>query len=723
MSGYLLFGPRIDREMKAAAAITTIVLIIALAMPGCRAKSVFFDEGNESHYRALMTRDTTLDKSQSDVDQVAPEVAPLTLSSDTPQYRDITLQEAVEIGLSNSRVMRDLGGTVLRSPATTRSIHTPGLVETDPRFGMDAALSAFDANVSTSAFWEGNHRLLNNSFFGGGTRDFVQHLMVFQKQITKQTTTGATFAFRHNTDFDDNNAPANQFPSAWNTNFEAEVRQPLLQGFGTQFNRIAGPSGTLGVFNGVVLAKLNTEISMVDFEQALPAFVSDIENAYWDLQFAYRDLNAKIAARDVALETWRRIHALYVAGRAGGEAEKESQAREQYFGFQEDVQNALSGFRSSGAGARNGGVYTAERRLRLMIGLPINDGALLRPINEPALSKVVFDWDQVQRESLARRAELRKQRLLIKRREMELIASRNFLLPRFDTIARYRLRGFGNDLLSNNSLSESAYTNMASTEYQEWHIGFEYSAPLGFRRGNAAVRNAQLQLARERAILYEQEREVLHEISDALGEVDRSYAAAQTNMNRRIAAAQHLTATQAAFDSGKVPVDAVLYAQVRLADAESRYARAVIDYAVAVKNVHLEKGSLLDYNDIVVAGNPKISTDDKHSRSASARELWDRINYAFSAGDKPARVVTGDDSNTVSTAAADQTKAAVTIDADGSAATSATGGSTPPVVTPSAASPGDATTSHSGPNADTGPTPTLAPPQPSTTSTTSVLLH
>ena len=100
---------------------------------------------------------------------MAPERPPLTLSGATPQYRDITLQEAVEIGLSNSRVMRDLGGTVLRSPATTRSIHTPGLVETDPRFGMDAALSAFDANVSTSAFWEGNHRLLNNSFFGGGS--------------------------------------------------------------------------------------------------------------------------------------------------------------------------------------------------------------------------------------------------------------------------------------------------------------------------------------------------------------------------------------------------------------------------------------------------------------------------------------------------------------------------------------------------------------------------
>ncbi|HEX4148141.1 MAG TPA: TolC family protein, partial [Pirellulales bacterium] len=576
------------------------------------------------------------------------------------------------------RVMRDLGGTVLRSPSTTRSIHSPGLVETDPRFGVDAALSAFDANVSTSAFWEGNHRLLNNSFFGGGTRDFVQHLMVFQKQITKQTTTGATFAFRHNTDFDDNNAPANLYPGAWTTNFETEVRQPILQGFGTEFNRIAGPSGTPGVFSGVVLAKINTEISMVDFEQALPAFVSDIENSYWDLQFAYRDLNAKIAARDVALETWRRIHALYLAGRAGGEAEKESQAREQYFGFQEDVQNALSGFRPGPGASRTGGVFTAERRLRLMIGMPINDGSLLRPVNEPALSRVVFDWEQVEREALARRAELRKQRLLIKRREMELIASRNFLLPRLDTIARYRVRGFGEDLMGA-SASQTAYANLATTEYQEWHLGMEFSAPLGFRRGNAAVRNAQLQLARERALLYEQERELLHEISDALGEVDRAYAAAQTNMNRRIAAGQHLTATQAAFDSGKVPVDAVLYAQVRLADAESRYSRAIIDYALAVKNVHLEKGSLLDYNDIKLAGNPALSATEKGSRSAAARELWDKINYAFSpSGTGRSALAGGGDS--AESQSQNQTTVAVDPGAlDRAPAGDAQGNSTPPL--------------------------------------------
>ena len=52
---------------------------------------------------------------------------------------------------------------------------------------------------------------------------------------------------------------------------------------------------------------------------------------------------------------------------------------------------------------------------------------------------------------------------------------------------------------------------------------------------------------------------------------------------------------------GKVSLELVLDARLRLADAETSYHRARIEYAVALKNVHFEKGSLLDYNGAVLA--------------------------------------------------------------------------------------------------------------------------
>ena len=41
-------------------------------------------------------------------------------------------------------------------------------------------------------------------------------------------------------------------------------------------------------------------------------------------------------------------------------------------------------------------------------------------------------------------------------------------------------------------------------------MGFQANIPIGFRAALAGVRNAQLQLARERAVLQEEELEMMH---------------------------------------------------------------------------------------------------------------------------------------------------------------------------------------------------------------------
>lgn len=544
---------------------------------------------------------------------------PWTLSgAEHADYWDISLAEVIQIALANSEVLRDLGGAVVEAPTATRTTLDAAITETDPRFGVEAALSDFDAQFISSVFWESNDRALNNEFFGGGTRILLQDAGVFQAAITKRAASGSQFTIRHNVDYDANNAPGNLFPSAWNANVEAEIRQPLLQGAGTEFNRIAGPFGQPGVYNGVLVARLNTDVALTDFEIAVRDLTSNLENAYWDLYYGYRDLDAKIKARDAALDTWRKIYALYETGRRGGEAEKEAQAREQYFRFQEEVQNALSGQLIDGTRTGNGsvggtfrasgGVLVAERKLRVLMGMPPSDGRLMRPIDEPIMAKVSFDWEQATHESALRRAELRRQKWNIRRRELELIASKNFLMPRFDAVGRYRWRGFGDDLIDPNGGDlprfSNAYGDLTSGDFQEWQLGLELSIPIGYRRGHAAVRNAELILARERALLRDQQLEVVHELADAIGEMDRAFTVSQTGYNRLIASRQQLAAVQAAYEADKAPLDLFLDAQRRLAESESRYYRVLAEYAVATKNVHFVKGTLLEYDGVYLSEGP-----------------------------------------------------------------------------------------------------------------------
>jgi hypothetical protein len=363
------------------------------------------------------------------------------------------------------------------------------------------------------------------------------------------------------------------------------------------------------------------------------------------LYFGYRVLDARVKARDAALDTWRKISALHEVDRRGGEAEKEAQARSQYFAFQQDVQNALSGepyLQSrnwnglpSGAFQTTGGVLLAERRLRLLMGLPPSDCKLIRPADEPIVAKIDFDWNQVTCEATTRRAELRRQGWQIRRRELELIASKNNLLPRLDAVGRYRWRGFGDTLFPHKDPPlprfDNAYEDLTSGDFQEWQLGFELNVPIGFREAHVAERNAELLLARERAIFRDQQREVIHEAADAVSELDRAYAVLQTSYNRLAANHDQLGAVAAAYENDKVPLDLFLDAQRRVADAEIDYHLNRSRYTLAAKNVHFVKGTLLDYDGVYLAEGQWCSQayQDAAQREAS-RSIPRPLNYASS---------------------------------------------------------------------------------------------
>jgi outer membrane protein TolC len=570
------------------------------------------------------------DASDSGSDDPASTPAPRSVSSAEPtEYWEMSLEEAVHYGLTNSKVLTDLGATVLRNPDSLQTNVTAAVTQTDPRFGIEGALSQFDTQLNFTSNFEKNDRAINNLFSAGGisARTFKQDLNVYRAEMVKRGVTGSTMAVRNVTEYDFNNAPANLFPGAWTTYFEGEVRQPLLQGAGVEYNRIAGVNGLPGLYNGVVVARLNADISQADFEIAMREYLSNVENAYWDLYFAYRDLDAKIAARDAALDTWRRLDAQ--AGKLpGSESFRLAQAREQYFKFEQDVQNALTGRRVEGTRSYNGstggtfrgggGVYLSERRLRLLIGISATDGRVVRTTTEPSLVQVVHAWEPCKAEALSRRPELHKQRFRVKRAEMELTASRNFLKPKFDAVGRYRFRGFGQDLINQGNGNTpagagsdfgNAYGNLVGGDFQEWQMGFEFNMPLGFRQGVVAVRNAEFRLSRERAVLREQERQVVHDLSNAIAEVDRAYDVAKLAYNRRQSAIENLEILRNNEQAGnRVSLDVLLEAQRRFAEADSQYHLSVIDYQVSIKNVNLEKGSLLEYHNILASDGTSTTT-------------------------------------------------------------------------------------------------------------------
>jgi outer membrane protein TolC len=590
----------------------TTILIIAIMLPsGCRSPQVWKKTvGNDVSEVNRISRQ--VDHPQVPILKAAYSAEPITVRDrdriENLKYQDVSLQDVLAIAMQNSKVLRDLGGAVLRNPENLSSKYVAGLRETDPRYSMEAALSAFDAQIAATAYFTNKDQTFNNPFFSGGTNTFQQDLNDYTVELSKRTATGSRLALRGVNTYDSNNAPGNTFPSAWDSYVEGEIRQPLLQGGGLEFNRIAGPGATPGVYNGLMIARVNNDITQTDFEVAVRDYVSNVMNGYWDLYFAYRDLDARIRAMHNALEAWNQVKAL-----AEAEDDPEAEARvalasEQYFRFKAEVNDALTGRLVQGTQNRNGstggtvrgtsGVQVAERRLRLLIGMQINEDTLLRPVEDPSEAEVIFHWDTVTQEALTRRPELRRQQLNIHKRQMEVLAARNFLNPRLDTVGRYRFRGFGDDLLNYNGGSSSV-GDLTSGDLQEWYLGLEYNVPLGYRKGHLAVSNAEMMLKREYAILREQEREVVHDLSNAVADAARAFEACENALNRLNSASSVLSAYEAQKENDlPVDVDRLLDAQRRVVDAEIRYFQARTEYAVAIKNVHMEKGSLMGYAEL-----------------------------------------------------------------------------------------------------------------------------
>lgn len=600
-----------------------------VVLAGCQPQQPFYfshKSPNPAHYVNTATEIEYPDVEVASLDEVTGAKPPLTLANDKPeQVWDLHLEEAIRIALANSTVIRaglvgDVGNfrvpdNIQRVPFQVVTVYNPAQQETDPRTGVEAALAAFDAQFATSVFWERSDTPQNAGFIR--PQVFQQDLGTFQAQISKLNATGAQMAVRHNVRYDWNNTPTfvRPMPSEWDVNFEVEIRQPFLRGFGVAYNRIAGPGTVPGVFNGVVIARLRTDQSLADFEAAVRNHVADVERAYWSLYYAYRRLDAAIAGRDAALQTWRSVYAKYEAGAKGGSAQEEAQARQQYFTFRAAVEQSFST------------LYEQESVLRYMMGLTSSDGRVIRPADEPTTAEVQFDWYEAHAEALVRSPELRRQKWVIKQRELELIAAKNWLLPQLDGVARYRWPGLGDDLLDGR---RSAYGSMTGGDFEEWQLGLDLRAPFGFRREMAGVRNAEINLIRERKVLQEQELELTHQLAEAFRDLVQNYRLAQTFYNQRVAAQAEVKAVGAAYELGTVTLDLLLDAQRRLADAEDRYYQSLARYNIAIAGVHFRKGSLLEYNGVYLAEGPwpaKAYFDA--TRRARQRDAGHYLNYGF----------------------------------------------------------------------------------------------
>lgn len=631
-------------------------------MTGCMTSS---DElkyvGGERELSQYIDSDTRIE--HPNVGQESPEA--VTSSGEARRLRsltkdaikDMSLEETLRTALMNAEVIRDNGqflnpgNRLLSNPDFASSIYDVAIQDTNTLFGqggMAAALAEFDATFTTNMTWGASEQPAESNSIGvlafDGQRDEFGD---FRSQVSKIFGDGGQVTLEHNwlyTEVAQGRAGQRPFNSQFSARptanqegglptVELEYRRPLMQGAGTEYTRIAGPiarrptlQSTPTVNQGVVIARIRTDITIAEFEGSVAQLLHNTEDTYWELYLAYRTYDAEAVATQSALETWREIRVSFEEGRVG--AADEAQARDNYFESRARREDSL---------AR---LLNAEVRLRRLLGLAVNDGEILRPSDAPITTELKPDWNLSLAEALTNRPEVRRQKWNIKSLELQHTAAEMLVRPRLDFVARYQWNGFGDQLTGGGARFRSAYDTLFNGEFQGWGLGFEFSMPLGFRASSTQVQNLEHRIAKNRALLAEQEKEISYELASVFQQIDQAYQTAKTNFNRRRAAERRVDAFTADYEAGRSTLDLVLRAQISLAQAEVAYYSSLIGYNRALNDLRFRKGTILMDNSVYLSESLWV----EEAYDDALRRAWSR-SFAFGAPDMethPAEFVLGD---------------------------------------------------------------------------------
>jgi hypothetical protein len=613
------------------------VLIAALlgqgcAAPGRRLQYLLGEENSFEHYRDYATAieyPTEAEASPSDPDLFAP---PRSLTSvEDAVRRPITLQEAIRLALENSKILVENqtfgspANPLMSNPAAVASVYDTGIQETGFLFGnrgTEAALSDFDPLFTNNMQWGRTEDPQNSPNLGlPSGASLVDETAQWQARLEKNLANSGTVAVEHTWNYSQNNN-TRLFPSAYTGFLGFEYRQPLLAGSGTEFTRIAGPlsqnlRGVSGVSQGVVISRINTDISLLDFEQSVSTTVRDVESKYWDFYLALQLYQSEI---DTLTDITDYYHILRGREDAGDAV---SQAANRLYESDARVRGSLAD------------VLKEEQLLRRLLGLPLNDGTFLVPADDPTEAELVPEWQSSLLEALANRPELRKQKWQIRSLELQLVAAKNVSRPRLDFVSQYRINGFGDNLTGeedDDGLTDtgfaSAYESLTQGDNTAWNLGFSFAMPVGLRLLRAQVRNYELRLRKAREALAMQEREVARELNDAMLEMQRWYALAETgarraNENDRLELAA-VTRVKSERERRPESIGRALDAKISSREADQGYLRSVIEYNKAVTLLNFRKGMTLAANSILLAEgewNPPAYEDARERGEAMSHAL------------------------------------------------------------------------------------------------------
>lgn len=360
----------------------------------------------------------------------------------------------------------------------------------------------------------------------------------------------------------------------WDDQVVLQVTQPLLKNFGDEVNRAK-----------ITIARNDQKTSQLDFRLAVEKQLQNVEEAYWKLFLAKRDVEIQqqlLADTDRTLDVM--IRRLSTDTTMLQVAQVQSQAEQRY-------QTLIEAQRAVG---------DASDDLKQLMNDPDflpGSGVTILPASQPVEDAINFMLvDQIDT-GFHNRAELMQQIVRIDSARTVIKAAKNNLLPQLNLQGSAGIEGLGN---GPGQAAKATY----DAQFFDWTIGFQFEIPMGNRVAEAIYRRTVLQHI-QATIEYVR---LMQQVATDISKADRNLRKywEQIDVARRSAFAARDALEE--FDKieragAKLTPELVqlkLQFQEQFANASRQVAQTVAQYNISISALERAKGTILRYNNVVL---------------------------------------------------------------------------------------------------------------------------
>lgn len=473
------------------------------------------------------------------------------------------IQRPQQIRLTLEDVLRR---TIMHSYKIRVSSYNPAIETTR----VIEAEAAFDAAFFMNATNDKKNQPAINALTGSNVQNFNA-----QAGVRKLLATGMQVEASYVTQRSSNDFAFQTVNPVWFSQFVVQFRQPLLRGFGVDFNR-----------SQIRVNAINRRRAMQQFRRQVRDSLRETEEAYWQLAQARREvvISARLLASFEQIYGYldaRKEFDVYRIQLADTKARLE-RTRAQFIGLVAAVRNA------------------EDQIISLMNDPEINltDEVEIIPASTPHFGRVILDRIAEVQTALDNRSEIVESKLAIDAARISVGVAKNQALPQLDLIFRQSVDGQGTS-------HDRAFSEVSKNDFVEYFVGVDFELPVGNRARRAALKRSKIEYAQSIAALKQAFEQVIFDVNVSVRRVEVRYDQIDPALQSAEASEDQVASIQARAEKKDfLTLNNELNTEQSLAQARRDLLAAIVDYGVAIIDLERAKGTLLKYN------NVELVTDD-----------------------------------------------------------------------------------------------------------------